>query len=678
MPIGFKLPERHCCRVILLLLLSGFLQLTAVGTLTSFVLRADDPPAQNRQDSPAADDSKTSPDEKLPIVQSDEFGNFLASLRKKVVSLRKARKFEEIDALADKFRTSQERLGSGRSKLSALNDALGARPGPKTSDFDAKIAQLEEWVEQRPESYTARLALAKTWDRYAWFARGGSFASKVSEKAYATFSERSEKAWQILEEAERLPTRDADGCSLSIQVALALGWPPERVEEVCWESLRRDPLSLETILDAVFYFLPRWYGNSGDLELFAEKAVEKTKDRWGQAAYAAIVQTTEYVHNYTVFEDFTFSWSKVKRGYEDWCKVFPPDGRRRERHCRLAYAAGDRTVAHQFFEAIGPTPHVMSVWPDQDNFDFMRRWADPDFTSGDQADIIESVKVPAFSLAWTSNPELIVVTESLSDVSVVNTRTHERRVLTKTYRPNNPICVDSDAGVVYFATTDGSVRAYTLITGKSMQLGEHGAQTTTIALSPDGLVLATAGISDTVKIWNVESGDLAGELKSDGRHVSSIDIGRVGDFLALGGEKGAVELWSIAKRERTTAWTAHPKGINVIALSPDGSLLATASAKELKLWKIDNQELVRSFSGIPQPIGEMKFTPDGTRLVGTTRHGKPRTTPGQVIVWDVESGKRLKQYDGHKTGITGVAVSPDGTVAATTSYDTSVRLWKLP
>src|SRR5205085_5345050 len=85
-------------------------------------------------------------------------------------------KFAELDCIADAARASKARFAGGRWKLNVLYWALSEPQGHATEeDWSAHLDTLNHWVSARPESVTARVALANAYSQYAWNARGSDY-----------------------------------------------------------------------------------------------------------------------------------------------------------------------------------------------------------------------------------------------------------------------------------------------------------------------------------------------------------------------------------------------------------------------------------------------------------------------------------------------------------------------
>ena len=152
-------------------------------------------------------------------------------------------------------------------------------------------------------------------------------------------------------------------------------------------------------------------------------------------------------------------------------------------------------------------------------------------------------------------------------------------------------------------------------------------------LAPDGRYLASASIDESVRIWDVVSGQCLHNLKG-----------------------GVANFWSIV-------------------FSPDGALLAGAGRSGIHLWDLHGDistplgsRLLYSDLDSVVNIRSVNFSPDGKWLVSG---GVDRAVQG----WDVASGAQLWSLHGHESDITEAIFLPGQDVIASSSYDGTIRLW---
>jgi WD40 repeat protein len=141
-----------------------------------------------------------------------------------------------------------------------------------------------------------------------------------------------------------------------------------------------------------------------------------------------------------------------------------------------------------------------------------------------------------------------------------------------------------------------------------------------------------------------------------------------------------------------TTWTSHPTWhlertigaadsttalidrVTALDFSPDGTLLATGSgvpsrSGELKLWNIETGELVRTIADAhSDTVLGVAFSPDGNSLAtcGADRMMK---------VFETESGRAVKSFEGHAHHVLGVSWRADGRMLATSGADCAVKVW---
>jgi WD40 repeat protein len=116
---------------------------------------------------------------------------------------------------------------------------------------------------------------------------------------------------------------------------------------------------------------------------------------------------------------------------------------------------------------------------------------------------------------------------------------------------------------------------------------------------------------------------------------------------------------------------AHTDQVYALALSPDGTRLASASRDgRVRLWSFpDGRPLATLLQGA-SPVGALAFAPDGRLLAAADG-------AGTIRLWTLPDGSPAGRLAGHTQWVTALAFSPDGRTLASASGDRTVRLWSV-
>jgi hypothetical protein len=284
--------------------------------------------------------------------------------------------FDKLEALAAGYRSSKECYADGSWKLAFVYDGATTVNSTDEPAWLARQKLIQDWMDARPESATARIAMARFLRDYAWNARGSGYANTVSDKSWKLFGQRLEQAAEALKDTRQLKETCPIYWSSVMGVALGLQTSKEDYNDIFNQAIQAEP-------DYTFYYqtratflLPRWYGAEGEWEKDLASSADRIGGADGDQVYAQVVWSVhQYGDSKNVFdENKSISWERVDRGFEAILKRFPDSLAAKNERAHLAALAGDKEKARRYFKATGGKVDL-SDWNDAEEFTDSASWA---------------------------------------------------------------------------------------------------------------------------------------------------------------------------------------------------------------------------------------------------------------------------------------------------------------
>ncbi len=272
------------------------------------------------------------------------------AIKARAAELLLAGDYDKLDELANQYRNFGESYANGVWKLGYVYVGVSPADDSNDNEYEKRLAAIRKWIAARPNSITARVALANVLTDYAWEARGGGWASTVNREGWELFGQRLNEAQTVLTEAKELTNKCPAYWSVQMTLAMGLGYTKETFQSIYDQAKAAYPNYIKYDCCRAVYLLPRWYGGDGEWERELEKSADKVGGDAGDVLYARVVWSMQrYGTMREVFKSSHLSWPRVDRGFAVIEKKYPDSLAARNERAKLAGLAGDKAHAQQYF-----------------------------------------------------------------------------------------------------------------------------------------------------------------------------------------------------------------------------------------------------------------------------------------------------------------------------------------
>ena len=230
--------------------------------------------------------------------------------------------------------------------------------------------------------------------------------------------------------------------------------------------------------------------------------------------------------------------------------------------------------------------------------------------------------------------------------------------------------------LIITASTDSTVGVYSIETGSVVKRFQgYNAGVNTASFSPDQRFVVTTSDDSTVKVWDIAKEHIILNLIEHTDFTINAKFSLDGKSIITTSKDGNLRVWDfkngIAKYEIGGSENGFP---TIGEISPNGQLLLTASeySSIIKVLELNSGKLLASMkrNSLADAINSVVFSPDDGKIAISLNNETAQ-------IWDVQTGKIEKSFNGHISSVMDAQFSPDGRLLATCSFDKSIRIWDI-
>ncbi len=151
--------------------------------------------------------------------------------------------------------------------------------------------------------------------------------------------------------------------------------------------------------------------------------------------------------------------------------------------------------------------------------------------------------------------------------------------------------------------------------------------------------------------------------------VYSIAISPDGSRVASGSSDSTIKIWDVDNGSLIHTLKGHDESVICVAYSPDGlQIISGSDDRTIKIWDTVNGAVLNTLSGHTDLVRTVAFSPDGLRIVSGSRDKT-------IKIWDVVDGSLIHTLTDHTYSVMSVAYSPDGLQIVSGNSNRTIRIW---
>ena len=197
------------------------------------------------------------------------------------------------------------------------------------------------------------------------------------------------------------------------------------------------------------------------------------------------------------------------------------------------------------------------------------------------------------------------------------------------------IQVDEQLNRLISGSTDNTIKIWDLESGECLKtLEDHDDWVRSILLIQNNKFIS-GSLDGRIKIWDLNSYECLITLKNNSGVISLCQLPN--NQIACGCLNGVIVIWNLDNSRKVKIIKAHYDLVNCLLLVDETKLISCSYNGEIKIWSLDTFKCIKALEGHPDTLFYLELTLDG-KLLSCSRDKT-------VKLWHIETGEELKSIE---------------------------------
>jgi cytochrome c len=161
----------------------------------------------------------------------------------------------------------------------------------------------------------------------------------------------------------------------------------------------------------------------------------------------------------------------------------------------------------------------------------------------------------------------------------------------------------------------------------------------------------------------------AAQMRGHGGPVRAVGISADGSFAVSGSFDTSAIRWSLTRSAAEQVLRFHDGAVNAVAVLKDGRVITAGEEGRIAIWRSGDPAPASVLEGHTAPVVSLAVSLDGSTLASAS-------WDHSVRLWPLAGGA-ARVLEGHSQNVNGVAFGPDGHSLVSAGYDATLRIWPL-